>query len=117
MTDILLLDSEQDKDGHLPLISFQAITCVHHEDTMTLDITIGNQELTALLDSGSTHNFISSSAAQHLGLHLQNSHGATVIVVNGARVSCQGLAWDLATCIGQECFLWILTLSHLIAMT
>jgi hypothetical protein len=102
--DLLLPVNQQDKDDQPPLISFTAITGIHHEDIMKLHVTIGNHELTALLDSGSTHNFISGTAAQHLGLHLQNSHGATVIVANGARVSCQGLARDVAICIGQESF-------------
>jgi hypothetical protein len=103
-SDTLLSGSAQDKADHPPLISFSAITGIHHEETMKLHVTIGNHKLTVLLDSGSTHNFISGSAAQHLGLHLQSSLGATVIVADGARISCQGLARDLAFCIGQECF-------------
>lgn len=65
---------------------------------------IGNLVLTALLDTGSTHNFISSSAARRAGLHFQDSKGAHVVVANGDRVACRGLAPDVAVRIGDEFF-------------
>ena len=43
-------------------------------------------------------------AAQNLGLHFHDSAGASVIVANGDRVVCRGLARDVATRIGSEFF-------------
>ena len=40
---------------------------------MQIRVSIGNYELTTLLDSGSTHNFISSAAARRVGLHFHDS--------------------------------------------
>ena len=87
-----------------PLISLSAITGIRTEDTMQVHIAIGNYELTALIDSGSTHNFISSAAARRVGLHFHDSKGAHVVVANGDRVACRGLARDVAIRIGEEHF-------------
>ncbi|XP_066355020.1 uncharacterized protein [Miscanthus floridulus] len=87
-----------------PLILLSAITDIRTVDTMQVHIAIGNYELTALIDSGSTHNFISSAAARRVGLHFQDSKGAHVVVANGDRVACHGLACAVAICIGEEHF-------------
>jgi predicted aspartyl protease len=71
---------------------------------MQLRISIGNHELTALLDSGSTHNFISTEAAHRVGLHFHDSQGAHVVVANSDRVACRGLAHDVAFRIAEEHF-------------
>ena len=55
-------------DPNEPLISLSAITGIRAEDTMQLHVQIGAHELTALLDSGSTHNFVSALAARCTGL-------------------------------------------------
>jgi hypothetical protein len=59
---------------------------------MQVRVTLGTQEFTTLLDSGSTTNFISSAA----------DNGAYVRVANSDRVGCRGLARDVTICIGQE---------------
>jgi hypothetical protein len=71
---------------------------------MQLHVHIGAHEFTALLDSGSTHNFISSTAARCAGLHFHDSQGAHVVVANGDRVTCGGLTRDVALRIGEEYF-------------
>lgn len=99
---------EQDHDNREsdvpPLISLHAITGIRTEATMQLRISIGNEELTALPDSGSTHNFISSAATQRISLNFHTSHGAKVIVANGDRVACRGLAKHVAVCIADTSF-------------
>ena len=47
-----------------PVFSLQAIAGVSFTDTMQVAVTLGTASLIALLDSGSTHNFISEAAAQ-----------------------------------------------------
>ncbi|XP_068639377.1 uncharacterized protein [Aristolochia californica] len=44
-----------------------------------------------LLDSGSTHNFISEPVAQLLGLEIQQQKGISVSVANGAKIASVGL--------------------------
>ena len=86
------------------LISLHALTGIQTADTMQVKVRMGNHQITALLDSGSTHNFISGLATQHIGLNFINSRGVNVIVANGDRVSSRGLAKDVAICIGEEFF-------------
>jgi hypothetical protein len=69
-----------------------------------LRVKIGAHEFTALLDSGSTHNFINPTAASTAGLQFIDSNGAHVIVANSDRVACQGLARDVQLQIGDERF-------------
>jgi len=104
-------DTEHNTDGddgepqdQPPLISLHAIAGFTTNDTMKIRVRIGESELIALLDSGSTSNFISMEAAQNLGLYFHDSVGASVIVANGDRVVCRGLARDVATRIGSEFF-------------
>jgi hypothetical protein len=52
------------------MFSLQAIARVRFVDTMQVPVMLGNSRLVALLDSGSTHNFISEAAAQWIGLPL-----------------------------------------------
>jgi hypothetical protein len=83
-----------------PFISLNAITGIRGEDTMQVRVTIGTQEFTALLDSGSTTNFISHAAGRAARLLFQSGGGAYVRVANGNRVDCSGLARDVAIHIG-----------------
>jgi hypothetical protein len=71
---------------------------------MQLRVQVGTHELTALLDSGSTHIFISGAAARRAGIQFQDSGGAHVVVANGDRVLCRGLARDVDLHIGDEAF-------------
>jgi hypothetical protein len=55
-------------DPDEPMISLAAIVGIRTEDTMQLYITIGNDQFVALLDSGSTHNFVRGDVACCVGL-------------------------------------------------
>ena len=96
--------STEEHEDQLPLISLHAIAGLTTNDTMKVNVKIGESVLCALLDSGSSSNFISLEAADHIGLHLHDSNGASVIVANGDRVACRGLARDVAARIGSEFF-------------
>jgi hypothetical protein len=50
---------ETDPEEPEPMISLQALTGTRSEGTMQLEVSIKGQALTALLDTGSTNNFIS----------------------------------------------------------
>jgi hypothetical protein len=91
-------------DPKAPLISLSAITGIRTEDTMQICVRIRDHKFTALIDSGSTHNFITKSAARRAGLRFHDSCGAHVTLANGDRVACRGLACDVAIRIGKEFF-------------
>jgi hypothetical protein len=91
-------------DPDAPMISCATITGIRIEETMQLHVRVGKQTLTDLLDSGSTHNFISTAAAARVGLQFGDSKGAHVVVANGDRVACRGLTSDVAVQIGAESF-------------
>ena len=56
----------------------------------------------ALLDSGSTHNFVRGDVARRVGLQFHPYPGTGVIVANGDRVTCRGLTKDVTICIADE---------------
>ena len=95
---------QQQHEEQPPLISLHAIAGMTTNDTMRVRVKIGEHEFTTLLDSGSTSNFINRDMAHQIGLHFHDSPGASVIVANGDRVECQGLARDVATRIGSDFF-------------
>ena len=53
---------------------------------------------------GSTHNFICGDIARRIGLQFQPCPGAGVIIANGDRVACRGLARDVGVRIANEMF-------------
>lgn len=57
-------------DEDAPIFSLQALVGVSVADTMQIAVMLGSLAFVALLDSGSTHNFISEAAARHSGLPL-----------------------------------------------
>jgi hypothetical protein len=58
----------QQQEEEEPLISLHAIAGVRTEDTMQVRIQVGDKEFTALIDTGSTHNFFSAQAAHAVQL-------------------------------------------------
>ena len=86
------------------MIFLSAITGIRTEETMQLHVHIGQQAFTTLLDSESTHNFISTGAARRVGLSFSDSAGAHVVIANGDRVACRGLAHDVGVRIRAEDF-------------
>lgn len=71
---------------------------------MQLYVQVGNTQLVALLDSGSTHNFVRADISRRIGLHFQPFPGAGVLVVNEDCVACSGLATNIAIRIADEVF-------------
>jgi hypothetical protein len=97
-------DPEADAAAKTPSISLAAIAGVRTEDTMQVYVQLGGVQCLALLDSGSTHNFVSGSVARRAGLQFQPCPGAGVTVANGDRVACRGLVRDVGIRIADEVF-------------
>jgi hypothetical protein len=70
-------------DPDKPMISLAAIAGVRTEDTMQIYVQLGSQQFVALLDSGSTHNFVRTDVARRVGLRSSPCPGTGVIVTNG----------------------------------
>jgi hypothetical protein len=87
-----------------PLISLHAISGIRTKDTMQFRVQVGDKEFTTLIDSGSTHNFFSNQASQAVGLHFEEGTSARVVVANGDRAPCSGIARDVDIEIGQGVF-------------
>jgi hypothetical protein len=73
-------------------------------DTMQLVMTLGATSLIALLNSGSTHNFISEEAARRSGLSLRQRPRLTAMVANGERVTYEGIIRDAPLLIAGAMF-------------
>jgi hypothetical protein len=87
-----------------PVFSLQALAGVAFTDTMKLEVGLGSASLVTLLDSGSTHNFISEAAARRTGLPLQHRPRLTAMVANGERVACVGVIRGAPLTIGGASF-------------
>lgn len=97
-------DAAEHDDDHQPHISLHAIAGVCTRDTMQVRVQLEQISLTDLLDSGSTHNFVSESAARHTGLCFIQRTDLAVTVANSDRVRCPGVFRDAAFSIDSEPF-------------
>jgi hypothetical protein len=87
-------DTAARADNKSPCFSLQALAGVPMADTMQIAVTLGATSLVALLDSGSTHNFISEETARRSGLPLRQRPRLTAMVANGERITCEGVIRD-----------------------
>ncbi|XP_066341688.1 uncharacterized protein [Miscanthus floridulus] len=97
-------DIEEGATEMSPHFSLHAIAGVHFSDTMQIQVALGNTSLIALLDSGSTHNFISKAAAQRRGLPLQHRPHLTATVSNCECVSCLSVIHQATLTISGDTF-------------
>lgn len=95
---------ETEAPDDAPLISLHAIAGIRTSETMKVLITMGGATLHALLDSGSTHNFIAEDSVAATGLLPQRRDSLSVTVANGDRVPCVGMFRSATFAIEQEHF-------------
>jgi hypothetical protein len=89
--DITEADDADEAASEDPLISLHVIAGIRLGETMQVRINLGGASLLALLDSGSTHNFVAEEVAARTSLRLQLHGGMRVTVANGERVPCSGV--------------------------
>jgi hypothetical protein len=89
-----IADARDEDAKEAPLFSLQAVAGVVVAGTMQIAVGLGAALLVALLDSGSTHNFISEEAARRTGLPLRQRPHPTAMVANGERITCAGVIRD-----------------------
>lgn len=68
-------------------ISLLALAGVRTSETMQIALHLGNSVFVALVDSGSTHKFVSTKAARRSGLHFLGRDNLRVAMANGERVT------------------------------
>jgi hypothetical protein len=86
------------------MVSLYAIAGIRTENTMLLPVFVHGHRLVALLDSGSTHNFINADLLCRLHLATAPHPTMRVLVTNRDRVPCEGIARGVALAIGTEEF-------------
>jgi hypothetical protein len=87
-----------------PSFSLQGVAGVAEADTMLIAVTLGPVSLVALLDSGSTHNFISTTATHRSSLPTQRRPRLTAMVANGERITCVGVLRNTPLHVDREAF-------------
>jgi hypothetical protein len=108
MKGLFLLELESAEDEELdnvpPQISLNAITGISVAETMRLQVRLLDTEMEALVDSGSTHSFISLETASRLHLQPDYRPGVQVTVANGDRVASTGICRGIHIFINNEEF-------------
>jgi hypothetical protein len=98
------VEAQEQPSSDEPLISLHAVAGVRTDDTLQVRVQVGEKEFTVLVDTGSTHNFFSTQAAQAAELQFKASTGTRVTLANGDRVACSGLARDVEIKVGTDIF-------------
>ena len=85
-------DNQQRTKGidTLPEISFHAITRGEYPQTLRVLGRLKNKNLTILIDSGNTHNFIDQTVVSRFGLLVIREKKLQVIVANQEQIECMG---------------------------
>jgi predicted aspartyl protease len=74
---------ESTLENPAPIISLHALTGIRSEGTMQLQVAIRGYALTTLLDTGSTHNFVSLKTTDGMRLTYSSNQGFQATVANG----------------------------------
>ena len=98
------VEEEEDSTPAEEDVSLHAIAGLRRTDTMQIRLRVGQASLMALLDSGSTHNFITEDAARRTGLPLQHRSGMMATVANGEHIACLGTIRQASFTIDEESF-------------
>lgn len=105
MVQLLIFESEEDPENIIaeeinqevepaeinePQITYYALTRWSGPQTMRVKAKIRFYEIMVLIDSNSTHNFISTRLANLLQLPIETTAAFTVRVANGDKLTCRG---------------------------
>ena len=82
-------------DGNEVELSLHAMSGVKAPSTMRLMAWIGKYEVTLLVDSGSSHNFVNANLIKKIGLRVVAVEPFEVKVANGEKLKCDEVARDV----------------------
>ena len=105
-----VVDDDDDEGGEAtpdavaPVFSLHAVAGVPIGNMLLLRVALGAASLVALVDTGSTHNFIAEDVANRTGLAMVRRGSPSVTVANGERVPCNSVAKLAAFSIDGEHF-------------
>ncbi|CAA7045917.1 unnamed protein product [Microthlaspi erraticum] len=85
----------------VPQISLYALIGWSAPKTLRISATVNKKNVVALVDSGSTHNFISEKAADRLNLQITRTSPFVVRVANGSPLQCHGQYRDVQVTMGE----------------
>lgn len=77
-----------------PIFSLHAVAGVPLYDTIQVRASLGTTTVVALLDTGSTHNFIVERATHRSRLPIQPFPWLTATVANSEKITCPGVIRD-----------------------
>ncbi|GAV84263.1 RVP_2 domain-containing protein [Cephalotus follicularis] len=83
-----LASCENEDTNQQPKLSLHALTGAMGQQTMQVVGMIGRRPMQVLIDSGSTHNFLSVGLAHKLGLLVEDMPIVSVRVANGEQLPC-----------------------------
>ena len=87
------------------VVSLHAVAGIRPANSMLVPVTIKGERFLALLDTGSTHNFLQGAAMRRLGLSPSGGEDLRVTVANGDRLACAGIARAVPIRIADEDFI------------
>ncbi|KAL4575579.1 hypothetical protein LXL04_022427 [Taraxacum kok-saghyz] len=94
-------DDEGEEHAHFDMaeVSLNAISGLTPPHTMKVRGTIGGMEAITLIDSGATHNFVSTTVLERLGIGIEKGRAVRVKLGNGIMIKshgiCKGLVLEL----------------------
>jgi hypothetical protein len=86
------------------VVSLYALAGIRTAKSMVVQVLIKGERFLALLDIGSTHNFLRGDTMQHLGLATFGGEQLCVTVANGDRLPCASIARNVPIVIGGTVF-------------
>ncbi|XP_039047295.1 uncharacterized protein LOC120187712 [Hibiscus syriacus] len=89
------LDDSDDVVREQSLVSFNALAGCFTPNTIRVTGEIRGRPVRILIDGGSTHNFVQSRVAKHLGLKVTAAPNFRVLVGNGEKLQNEGCVHDL----------------------
>ena len=72
------------------MISYHALSGQLIPQTLRFSGQVNGQQMTILVDSGSTHNFVQTRIAKHLGFTVVPIANFGVMIGNGSKLCCEG---------------------------
>ncbi|GMJ02876.1 hypothetical protein HRI_003956800 [Hibiscus trionum] len=83
-------DIDHEESTEQPWVSFNTLAGCYTPNTWRVTGRVQGQDVRILIDGGSTHNFIQTRVANHLGLKLTAAPNFRVLVGNGAKLHSDG---------------------------
>ena len=96
--------AEEETTDEAPVFSLHAVVGAPASSTIQLCVRVGAADFIALVDTGSTHNFIGEEAARRAGLPIEPYPRLTATVANGERIACPGVIRQAAVLIDNRAF-------------